>query len=129
MTSEPRRSCSTTLQLFLGFAGCDFRRFDTTRRTNWRYECANAFLHGDSRECSIAVTREAETGNLLEFRSYRAKDSQRPRRALAALPTASLFTSRERFGKAQRLVSSRKELGIKGGAITSIGLPEMSTAL
>jgi hypothetical protein len=26
--------------------GCAIRRFDTTTRTNWHYECANAFLDG-----------------------------------------------------------------------------------
>jgi hypothetical protein len=26
--------------------GCRFRRFETTTRTNWHYECANAFLDG-----------------------------------------------------------------------------------
>lgn len=27
--------------------GCIPRRYDTTTRTNWHYECANAFLDGD----------------------------------------------------------------------------------
>jgi len=27
--------------------GCNLRRFETTTRTNWHYECANAFLNGD----------------------------------------------------------------------------------
>jgi hypothetical protein len=26
--------------------GCALKRFDTTTRTNWHYECANAFLDG-----------------------------------------------------------------------------------
>ncbi len=26
--------------------GCQFQRFETTTRTNWHYECANAFLDG-----------------------------------------------------------------------------------
>jgi hypothetical protein len=30
-------------------SGCVLRRFDTTTRTNWHYECANAFLNGDTR--------------------------------------------------------------------------------
>ena len=28
------------------FSGCTFRRFQTTTRTNWHYECANAVLDG-----------------------------------------------------------------------------------
>ena len=31
------------------FSGCTFRRFQTTTRTNWHYECANAFLDGPIR--------------------------------------------------------------------------------
>jgi prepilin-type processing-associated H-X9-DG protein len=26
--------------------GCTFKRFKTTTRTNWHYECANAILEG-----------------------------------------------------------------------------------
>jgi len=29
--------------------GCTFRRFETTMRTNWHYECVNAFLDGTIR--------------------------------------------------------------------------------
>ena len=29
--------------------GCTLRRFDTTTRTNWHYECANAFVQGQLR--------------------------------------------------------------------------------
>jgi len=29
------------------FNGYTFRRFETTTRTNWHYECANAFLNGE----------------------------------------------------------------------------------
>jgi len=28
------------------YSGCRFRRFETTTRTNWHYECANAFIDG-----------------------------------------------------------------------------------
>ena len=31
------------------FNGCAFRRFETTTRTNWHYECVNAFLGGTIR--------------------------------------------------------------------------------
>jgi hypothetical protein len=31
------------------FNGCTFRRFETTTRTNWHYECARAFLDGTVR--------------------------------------------------------------------------------
>jgi hypothetical protein len=30
-------------------AGCILKRFETTTRTNWHYECANAFLDGSMR--------------------------------------------------------------------------------
>jgi hypothetical protein len=31
------------------YSGCTFRRFETTTRTNWHYECANAFVDGTIR--------------------------------------------------------------------------------
>ena len=32
-----------------GFPGCRLMRFETTTRTNWQYECADAFLAGELR--------------------------------------------------------------------------------
>lgn len=46
LTKGRRRTAFFNSAIIPQFGDCEFKRFETTRRTNWHYECANAMIEG-----------------------------------------------------------------------------------
>lgn len=106
----------------LAAPGCLLQRFPTTTRTNWHYECANAFLNGQMTVDEAELTPRVEEG--IPTPGVRTKQAWSDCGAVRAAPRRSARAPRaEDFRKGVRALLDQAEQ--KGLAYLDINAGEL----